>query len=117
MRPPGKERQERIPDPLPKGSSSGYQSERTEAWGAWETGIGNQRKVIVSYRGLQETHILFSEGGVFGPLTSEGPWADTHTGPVTGLIVPTVLNRHVSSELNTADFKFLKHSPGEYLII
>lgn len=42
---------------------------------------------------------------------------DTHTGLVTGLIVPTVLNRHVSSELNTADFNFLKHSPGEYLIV
>lgn len=118
MRPPGKERQEHIPDPLPKGSSSSYRSEKAEAWGAWGTGIGNQRKVIVSCRGLQETHIfLFSEGGVFGPPTSEGPWADTHTGPVTGLIVPKVLNRHVSSELNTADFKFLKRSPGDYLII
>lgn len=76
MRPPGKERQEQIPDPRPKGSSSGYRSEKAEAWGAWGTWGWKPKKgeVIVSCRDLQETHILvFSEGGVFGPLTSEGP--------------------------------------------
>lgn len=39
--------------------------------GGWKPKKGEG---IVSCRDLQETHILvFSEGGVFGPLTSEGP--------------------------------------------
>ena len=67
-----------------------------------ERGLGTKERwgdcsmtVQPSCRGLQGTHMLvFSEGGVFGPLTSEGPWADTHTGPVTSVVVPTILNRH-----------------------
>ena len=50
-------------------------------------------------------HLAWSEGGISGPLTSNG-W-DSCTGPGLGAVVPTSLSQ-LKLELDTADSKYLK---------
>ena len=88
---------------LPKGRGCGwsYLSDKAEAAEREKRRLGIRERrdncsaqAQLSYRLPHQPHVLvFSERGVFDPLTSRGHWKDTHACPVTGSVVPIILNR------------------------
>lgn len=78
---------------------------------------GASKRCVSSWTHVQKMAVLpRTEGGVLGPLMSEGHQLDTHDCPVGGSVVPTSL-KQLKLKLNTADSKSLKNNSSKHLIL